>query len=205
MTWERILQWQNWCEWSKFCIKSLAEVNLFRQVNSLSKAISRFLSYCGASLSDFQCFGSPEACLAFYLLPFSLARYGCLQSACLWQEQPSLWVYLPAPQIPGDLFLLVERGDFAPLKSCTAWCLFSNSEVKQLNFPLQNPNRLSPLGPSGLWAVWMSLQTSEGVSLTKQSTCNPNNLIKTGMPLYGLPDREQSPSSILLVTSHISS
>lgn len=72
--------------------------------------------------------------------------------------------------------------------------------MKQLVFPLQNINQLSSLGHSGLSAVWISLQTSEGLSLIKKSTCSPNNLAK--LPLYGLPDREHTPSSVFPVTSH---
>jgi len=84
-------------------------------------------------------------------------------------NQPSLWVYLSAPQIPGDVFfLLVEKGDFASLKICTVLCLSCNSEMNQLHFPHQNPNHLVSLGPSGLSTVWMSLQTPEDVSLTSK-------------------------------------
>lgn len=50
-----------------------------------------------------------------------------------------------------------------------------------------------------------SLQTPEDPSLIKKSICNPNNLSETGMFLYGLPDREPTPSSVLPVTSQVSS
>lgn len=105
----------------KLGMKSLAEVNLFRQADSLSKAISISLSSCGASLSEFQCFSSPEACFATYFLFFG---------AYLWQEQSACFMGLPSCfRVSGDFFsLLVERGDFAPLKICIALCLSSDQD-----------------------------------------------------------------------------
>lgn len=52
----------------KLGIKSLAEVDLLRQVGPVYKAIIIPLCLCGAGLSECQYFGSPGACFATYLL-----------------------------------------------------------------------------------------------------------------------------------------
>lgn len=118
-------------------IKCLAEVNLFRQVGSVSKAISTPL--CGAALSEFQCFGSPEPCFASYLLSFG---------ACLWQKHSDYFMGLPSCFRLSShfFFLLVERSDIAPLKISIVLCL--STKMKQLNFPPQNTGKPT-------WPFWL--------------------------------------------------
>lgn len=178
------LQWQSWHKWNKLCIKFLAEINLFRQVSFLSKAISRYLSYCSAFLSEFQCFSSSEVYFTIFCPSVSPGTATDKVPVSGRSNQP-LWVYHPASQTLGDLFfLLLERGDFAPLKSCAALCLFSNSEVKQLNFPLHNVNPLSLLNTSGL-CILVCRPQRMSPSLTKTLVI-PTIWLKL--------NREQSPS-----------
>lgn len=138
----------------KLGIKSSAEFSIFRQVGSVSKAISISLSLYGAALSEFHYFGSPEACFDTYLLSFG---------ACLWQERSAYSMGLPSWfRVSGHFFfLLVEWGGFAPLRSAQSYVYLT--KTKQLNFSRQNTNQLSPFGLSGLSAVWISLQTPEGL------------------------------------------
>lgn len=130
---------ENLAKLYKLGIKSLAEVNLFRQVGSVSKAISTPL--CGSALSEFQCFGSPEPCFTSYLLSFG---------ACLWQEHSAYWMSLPSCfRVPDNFFfLLVERSDIAPLKICIVLCLSNQYETTE--FPT---TEYKPAKPT--WPCWL--------------------------------------------------
>lgn len=111
--------------------------------------------------------------------------------------QPTSWVYLPASefQVISSFSLLREviLHLWRSAQSYVYWPRWNN-------WISHHRIQVSPLGHSGLSAVWIFLQTPV-LLLIKKSTYNPNNLAKTGMSLYGLPDREHTPSSLLPVTS----